>query len=131
MNRRVDGVLLLVAVLVGSLLLARMGGVRIAGTAVAVPGAGVPSAGDCLSNITGPLGPAGSRSLPPSSSVTTVGQTEVSFSDCAEQHVGEIVAFRMTPAGATGSVVDRSDSRWCRDVAQGYRTAPEASGGRG
>ena len=126
MSRRVDGVLLLVAVLTGSLLLARVDGIRIAGTAVAVPGAGVPSAADCLTEVAGPFVAAASQSPPSPSSVTTVGQSEVSFSDCADQHVGEVVAFRMTPTRASGSVTDQSDSTWCRDVAQGYGPAPAA-----
>ncbi len=131
MGRRVDGVLLLIAVVVGLLLIARIDGVRVAGKAVAVPGAGVPQVGDCLREVTGSLADSLRGSLP-SSSVTSVGETSVRFSDCGEQHVGEVVAFRLTPPRSGGPGTPESDSLWCRKVAQGYRSPakglPVASG---
>lgn len=119
-NRRLGGVILLVAVLLGSLLFARIGGVPIAGNAIAVPGAGVPRVGDCLREISGPVTVPSNGAPPPTGSVGIVGESSVTFSECGEQHVGEVVAFRMTPGstatGAAGSV-------WCTDVAQGYQSS--------
>ena len=119
-NRRLGGVVLLVAVLLGSLLVARIGGVRIAGSAIAVPGAGAPRVGDCVREISGPVTIPSSGAPPPTGSVGIVGESSVSFSRCAEQHVGEVVAFRMTP-GSTAAGAANSD--WCSEVARGYQSS--------
>jgi hypothetical protein len=52
--------------------------------------------------------------------VATVHETSVSFTDCAGQHVGEVVAFRMTPRSSGGAA---DGSQWCTEVADGYRSS--------
>jgi hypothetical protein len=124
MTRRVAGVVLLLAVVLASLVISRIGGVRVGGTAVAAPGATVPAVGDCLGDVTGPLTIPSLGAFPPSpSSVASVGETSVTFTDCGGQHVGEVVAYRSVPGpgeGAAGTPV--SDGEWCREVAAGYRS---------
>lgn len=113
LTSRLTGVVLLVAVLVGSLLVSRIGGARVAGTAMAQPGSGAPAVGECVAGIVGP--PTMPMSVGPRSpvSIVTVGETSVTFADCDGTHVGEVVAYQSvattsgsgTPAPAG---VDRS-----------------------
>jgi hypothetical protein len=114
---------LLIAVLLGSLLVSRVGGVRVAGGAVAVSRAETPRVGDCVREVTGSLAVASRGGFPPLPlSVVSVGETSVSFSNCSDQHVGEVAAFRRTPPAPSGGVVTGgSDTDWCGDVAEGYR----------
>lgn len=121
-TRRVGGVLLLITAVIGSLLVARVGGVRVAGSAVPVPGAGAPSVGDCVAEVTGPLTiPSQGAFPPPSMFVASLGEASVSFSDCVDEHVGEVVAYRRSPAPAAGATTGESDTEWCRNVAAGYQ----------
>ena len=119
---RLGGVLLLIAVLLGSVLVSRVGGVRVSGSAVVAPRAGAPGVGDCLRDITGPLAVASRSGFPPLPlSVVSVGDSSVSFSGCSDQHLGEVVAFRLTPQRNGGVVTDDSDTQWCGDVANRYK----------
>jgi hypothetical protein len=120
--RRLGGLVLLIAVVLGSMLVARVGGVRVTGSAVAVPHGGAPQVGGCLHAVTGSLAIASRSGFPPLPlSVVSVGDSSVSFSDCSDQHLGEVVAFRLTPQRNGGVVTDDSDTQWCGDVADGYR----------
>ena len=122
-SRRLGGVVLLIAVLLGSVLVSRVGGVRVTGSAVAAPRAGAPQVGDCLREVTGPLAIQARSGFPPLPlSVVSVGDSSVSFSDCSDQHQGEVVAFRLTPQRNGGVVTaDDSDTQWCSDIAVGNR----------
>jgi hypothetical protein len=120
-RRRLGGVLLLIAAVLGSLLLTRIGGVRIGGSAIAVPGAAEPRPGDCLREVSGPLVDS-SRGVFVEPPPASVGETSVSFSDCAEEHVGEVVAFRRPPSPSGAVATGDADARWCHDLAMGYRS---------
>ena len=77
-RERLAGVLLLVAVVLGSVLFARIDGRRVAGVATAVPRATAPSVGDCVVGVAGPLTVPTQAAFPPSSlSVASVGETSV------------------------------------------------------
>jgi len=121
-RERLAGVLLLVAVVLGSVLFARIDGRRVAGVATAVPGATAPSVGDCVAGVAGPLTVPTRAAFPPSSlSVASVGETSVTYSDCSGEHVGEVVAYRLTPV-TDGEPSKELDNAWCQDVGAGYQS---------
>lgn len=123
MNRgRLAGMLVVVAVVLGVVLITRIDGVRVAGTAIPVPGAGAPNVGDCLIGVSGSLTVPLRAAFPPSSmAVASVGEPSVSYSDCTGEHVGEVVAFRLSPESA-GESSGESDTEWCQQVGAGYQS---------
>ncbi len=132
---RLTGMVLLVAVLVGSLLVSRIGGARVAGTAMAQPGSGAPAVGECVADIVGP--PTMPMSVGPRSpvSIVTVGETSVTFADCAGSHVGEVVAYQSVatnsgsgtpaPAGVDGSPPTRTAAAEASTAADASAAAAE------
>ena len=94
----------------------RLGGMRLAGVPVASAGLGAPAVGECLAVVTGPV----SVGLPMDSIVvTSVGNEGVRFADCADPHLGEVVAVRTSleaPFQAT------TNEGWCAAVATGHRS---------
>lgn len=120
--RRPCGVMLLIDALLGSLLIPRVGGMRIVGTVSPIGTA--PQVGACLHAATGSLAASTRGGFPPVPlSVTSVGETTVSFSDCSDQHVGEVVAVRLTPRHhSDGTIRDVSDTEWCNSIASSNRT---------
>jgi hypothetical protein len=143
LTSRSTGVVLLLAVLVGSLLVSRIGGARVAGTAMAQPGSGAPAVGECVGSIVGlPMMPM--FAAPPSPvSIATVGETSAIFASCSAPHVGEVVAYlslvatpdTQSPTAtfgadapsaavqptATAAAAAVSDGQWCQMVAGTYR----------
>ena len=145
MPRRWAGAALVVVVLLVALVGARLAGIRVAGIPYAPVRSSAPAVGDCIGLITGTA----AEGRPVTSlSVSSVGVTEVRFSDCSLPHVGEVVAFRLltapglaapTSAAPSTAASDSSsaqpsvpsttptttevtsDGEWCREVASGYR----------
>ena len=133
--------LVLAAALVCSLLVARIGGLRVAGTAIAPPGLSAPAVGDCLVTLTGPLATdAIAGKSPPQTDLGAVRETSVTFADCAGRHVGEVIAYRRMPSqldpqatpsvqqppigpitGSTPPDPVTPDGQWCDQVAADYR----------
>ena len=100
-----------------ALLIARVGGIPVGGTAVAPPGLSAPAVGDCLLAVRGELG----SGEPPAAPVGSIGESEVSFSDCAGEHLGEVVAYRRLPTQAVADDGTASDIQWCGTVALEYQ----------
>jgi hypothetical protein len=132
MTRRALGVAVLCVALLCSVLVAKAGGLRVAGIAALPPGLDAPTVGDCLSSVSGPIAGA-----PPSTtSIDSVGQTAVTFGDCARDHLGEVVAFRRQPGRSTDTAgvasIDpadsngasaESDGEWCQRISFDYRSS--------
>ena len=156
LGRRTGGIIVLVAVILGSLLVARIGGTRVAGTAIPQPGLGAPTVGECVMSIVGPAAGPLAIAVPPSPvSVATVGESAATFAPCTEPHVGEVVAYLSlastsvttahsppptsdgTPAGsaaeptAAAAAAAVSDGQWCQMVAGTYRDQTSARYGNG
>lgn len=150
LTRRSAGVLLLIAAVIGSLLVTRIGGSRISGTAIPRPGVGAPAVGGCLVTVLGPPAMPLLAPGPPSPvSIASVGETSVAFADCAGAHLGEVVAYRAVPAPvapdpnespattaraeptATAAASAVSDGQWCQGVAADYREHSVARFGNG
>lgn len=112
--RRAVGVALLIVVVVGVVAGARLGRERIAGQSTAAPRLGAPGAGDCVAEILGPV----SVGLPVGPiTVTTVAATNIVFSDCSQEHRGEVIAYRSI--SSTGEI--ESNDNWCANLAVLYR----------
>ena len=85
---------MLAAAVVCSLVVARIGGLRVAGTAIAPPGLSAPAVGDCLMTLADPLATERALRQPPGSDLGELSETAVTFADCAGRHLGEVVAYR-------------------------------------
>jgi len=113
-RRRLTGLCLVLAVVLATLVVTHRDGVRVGGFGVVAPSIAVPAAGDCVNALT--------RSGPPllplafGFDAAVVGDRSVVFADCADAHIGEVVAFRRI-TGDSGSV---SDGQWCSEIAIGY-----------
>jgi hypothetical protein len=120
MSRRAVGVAVLFVALLCSVVVAKAGGLRMAGTAMLPPGLGTPTLDDCLTSISGPL----ATGIPPSPvSIDSAGATAVTFADCAGDHRGEVAAIRRMQVQPTGTADSAdSDGEWCQQVAVGYRS---------
>ena len=108
--RRAVGIALLIVVVIVVGVGARLGGERIAGQPVAAPRLGAPATGDCVAEILGPV----SVGLPVGRiTVTTVAATNIVFSDCSQEHRGEVIAYR--PISSTGEI--EPNDNWCASLA--------------
>ena len=122
MSRRVVGMAVLCLALLCSVVIAKSGGLRIAGAATLSSGL-VPTVGDCLAAVSGPV----ATGVPPSPvSIDSIGANAVRFGGCADDHIGEVLAFRPMPDqsggnGAASTFSTGSDGEWCQQVAVGYR----------
>ncbi len=123
MTRRALGIAVLCVALLCSILITKAGGIRVAGIAALPPGLDAPKVGDCLGSVSAPMS-AGSAAPSAAVSIDVIGETAVTFADCASEHLGEVVAFRRTPADAagSGSATGGSDGEWCQRVALDYRS---------
>ena len=120
-SRRLGGVLLLIAVLLGTVPISRVGGVRATGSASRrlVPrrrGLRIVCMGDRV---------AGHRVAERLSTIALVGSQCGRFVGVpfrlSDQHQGELVAFRLTPQRNGGVVPGDSDAQWCGGIANRYR----------
>ena len=125
MTRRALGFAVLCVALLCSVLITKAGGIRVAGIAALPPGLDAPKVGDCLGSVSAPMS-AGSAAPSAAVSIDVIGETAVTFADCAGEHLGEVVAFRRTPAdtdaAGSGSATGGSDGEWCQRVALDYRS---------
>ena len=111
------------------MLIAKAGGLRVAGAAVLPPGLEAPSVGDCLGAISGSLSTVAGAGRPSAISIDSVSITSVTMIDCDREHVGEVVAFHRMPALPEGVAVATanadaasSDGQWCQQIASDYRS---------
>ncbi len=118
MSRRWVGVVLLLVVLVAVSVGARISGQRIAGNGSPAPQLGAAQVGTCIAEISGP----GGRSRPTAPVPHAVGESSVRWGDCAQPHIGEVLASRLLiepfPEGD-------DDGDWCRAV--GTNLAPDSA----
>ena len=115
MPRRVVGIVLLAVVVITAVAASRVAGVRVAGAGAVPVGLGAPVVAACLAAVTGPV----SVGLPTESMVvTSVGEKGVRFADCADPHLGEVIAVR---SDLTTTFSASTNEKWCRDAATGYR----------
>jgi hypothetical protein len=125
MTRRALGFAVLCVALLCSVLITKAGGIRVAGIPALPPGLDAPKVGDCLGSVSAAMS-AGSAAPSAAVSIDVIGETAVTFADCAGQHLGEVVAFRRTPANTdaadSGSATGGSDGEWCQRVALDYRS---------
>ncbi len=132
MTRRAVGVAVLCIAMLCSVVIAKAGGLLVAGIAALPAGLDAPSVGDCLSSLSGP----DAAAAPSATSIDSVGETAVTFGDCARDHLGEVVAFRRQPAQSVDTAgpegVDPaqsdaeaadSDGEWCRRISSDYRSS--------
>lgn len=126
--RRAAGILTVVLALVCAVALSRIGGNRTAGIAAAPRGATLPSVGDCLESLTDPL--SAPAIVDGSFEVNSYDEASVTFSHCTGPHIGEIVAFLMTPGApaaidlpTVGSGGAPDSAMWCRLIADQYAGA--------
>ena len=124
MTRRAGGIAVLIVALLGTLIITRIDGVRVAGTAIAPPDVGAPSVGDCAVRFAGPAPTAAARaetdpraSGAPAFGVSTVQESGVRFGACTGEHVGEVVAYQTRPRQALTDVDRAADVQWCSTVA--------------
>jgi hypothetical protein len=125
MTRRALGIAVLCLALLCSVLITKAGGIRVAGIAALPPGLDAPKVGNCLGSVSASMS-AGSAAPSAAVSIDVIGETAVTFADCASEHLGEVVAFRRTPAdtdaAGSGSATGGSDGEWCQRVALDYRS---------
>lgn len=126
-GRRAAGILLVILALIGVIAVTRISGSRTTGIASAPRGATLPSVGDCLESLSEP---AAAVVIGGTFEVDSYDEAAATFSHCGGSHVGEVVAFLMTPGGHatldapdTGSSAAGDDARWCRLVAEQYAGA--------
>ncbi len=146
-TRRAVGIAVVLLAVLAVVVAARLDGSRVAGRAIAPPGLSAPDVGDCVASFADPAqaavgpdiaggtgvaeGTAAPRRLP---DVGVIEESGVTFTGCAGDHLGEVVAYRRMALQQQGDADRTADIDWCRSVAADYRAhlqwrVNDASGG--
>jgi hypothetical protein len=100
MSRRAIGVAVLCVARLCAVVVAKAGGLRVAGTVVFPPVLDMPRGDECLTSISIQLA---SGVTPSPVSIDSVGATAVVFADCAGDHIGDFVAILIAPSSDLGT----------------------------
>jgi hypothetical protein len=131
-ERQRAGIGLLVVTVLAALVVARLGGARVAGTATMTPGVKAPVVGECLVSLIDKAIATPAVGRPASQPVSGVSEDKVRFAECTSApRIGEVVGLQRYPHQS--SPVE-ADIAWCQRVSddhwahENYRYREAAAG---